>query len=631
MWVSLVLLILLLVIVVKQGSEGLFNALMTTMLAVCCAALAFGTYEWVATNWVASIWPEDSAKLPRDFILPIALAATFGVPLLILRLISDRLTRRPIPVAGWADRIGASLCGLVTALIMVGIVAACLQMMPFGSTFLGYARVSPAVPSDQRSAEDEPPDPTEQGKELLFGAPRFAPGLASVVSDGIFSGANSFYENHPDLMENIGWVGSVHGSVSRYAPPSSISIVRTEPVEAIYQMIPAEGQTDAAPTYRPIEPDAQHEFRMVRVQLKREAKDPNKMHAFSLRQFRLVGKEGADGPARQLAPIAIQQPDEDDPVNRHVQVTKYRGKFWPMDTEVFTPRSDNGDQVEIVFEVPKGFQPSFLEYKREARVAFSFDQAPVQQAPPQRRRRADASTPATPARPTPGQRDATADTGQPAPAAGEPTPPAPTPAGEQGASARRPRGSRAVTSEATGRPSQFSDEMPVQFRAYESRNAEINGEALVSGHLIGETEAQASGTQPPVTRFAVPEDKRLLQLSVARLQAGSTLGRAMARAIEVAQSYRVTDENGGQHPLVGKWAVATTRGRERVEVEYFPPPSGSMGGLGPFAYIQEQRLTPRDDFVLLFLVDPGVRIVSFSSGGRGGEEDLTAQNLTAPP
>ena len=62
----------------------------------------------------------------------------------------------------------------------------------------------------------------------------------------------------------------------------------------------------------------------------------------------------------------------------------------------------------------------------------------------------------------------------------------------------------------------------------------------------------------------------------------------------------------------------------------------SAGTLGsgvrrPFERIRTSRLRPNDTFVLLFLVDPGAHIVSFSTGGDATrQDDLTGQNLTAP-
>ncbi len=163
------------------------------------------------------------------------------------------------------------------------------------------------------------------------------------------------------------------------------------------------------------------------------------------------------------------------------------------------------------------------------------------------------------------------------------------------------------------------------------RSSEITGGKLVSGHLVGDVAQQSGGTDPPVSKFDVPDDKRLLQLSTTRLTARSSLGRAISQAVTTLQNYYVQDTGGGRYKIVGKYAVASTNGTQVFEVQYFKDPVGSIGGLGAFNSIDESKLTATDQFVLLFLVDPGARIVSFSTGGSASrQDDLTADNLVAP-
>ena len=99
MWLSLILTVLIIVITIRQASQGWFSAFLMTALTICCAAAALGTYEWVANQWLAQFWKPSYA-------LPIALGVTFGIPLLALRLVFYRLVRRACLLPAWADRIG---------------------------------------------------------------------------------------------------------------------------------------------------------------------------------------------------------------------------------------------------------------------------------------------------------------------------------------------------------------------------------------------------------------------------------------------------------------------------------------------------------------------------------------------
>jgi hypothetical protein len=181
--------------------------------------------------------------------------------------------------------------------------------------------------------------------------------------------------------------------------------------------------------------------------------------------------------------------------------------------------------------------------------------------------------------------------------------------------------------------SRFSDELPMTMTAYRGVNAEISKGAISGGHLVGDVDQQAGGKGLPVAKFDVPEDKRLLQLNSEHLQARSTLGKAMSQAITTVQNYWVEDTNGRRHTLAGKYAIADVGGQKVIEIQYFRESVGTtMGGLGAFERIKERDLKPDDEFVLLFLVDPGARIVAFSTGGpTTSRDDLTTENLTAPP
>ncbi len=615
MWLSLLLLLIVLAIAIRQGPQGLFRAFIMTVLTVCCAATALGTYEWVTNHWIRPIWPKDT--LNTDFMLPLMLGITFGVPLLILSLVFDRLIRRACVLPGLADRVGGAVCGFATGFIMAGILAICLQIIPFGGSFLGYSRVAAAQPRTLRAPDAQPPAGDAQENNLWLKPDRFAAGVASVVSTGVFSGSHNFLEDNPDHVQAVGWVGATHAEVSRYAPPKSISFVRTEKVDAVYRMTPADSRSEDNPKYDLIRPETGHEFRMVRVQLNREARDARKTHNFALRQFRLVG-QSADGKSyQQYHPIAIQQSDETDVVNRHVRLKKRLGKFWPMTSDVYVPRGTD-NQVEVVFEVPAGFKSSFIEYKRGARVSLSFDQTAPAAPGPQRRRRADATTP------TPGAPDEsrTASASQPS----------------RGRRERRTRedsgeGARVRAVAAGGEQSRFSDELPMTLRSYRRlKNAEVSRDTLSNGHLSGQVDRQENGRDPAVSKFDVPSDKRLLQLSATRLQARSIPGQALSQAIATVQNYFVEDDRGNRYPLAGKYAIATVRGRKYVEVQYFTRPTGAGDRVGKFSRIDESKLQPDEEFVLLFLVDPGVRIVSFSSGSQtAGRDDLTGDNLVAPP
>ncbi len=595
MLISLIFVVLILAIAYFQASQGWYSAMIMAVLTICCAGAAFGTHEWVAVNLFAKWWKPDYAH-------PLALAAVFGVSLVVLRLLFDQSLRRTCLLPLMIDRVGGGVCGFVTAMTMVGVFAASVQMIPFqNGAVLGFARVPV---SEAASAGD-----SSSGERDLWLMPdRFAVGLATFLSSGVFGGGESLYVTHPDLVQEIGWTNAAPAEVSRFAAPGSVSVDQVESVAQVFRLIPSPDEQNTPPTYEPLEPKPGHEFRLVRVRLGPGARDERKSHVFTLRQFRLVGSPADTSALTQFHAIAIQQEDAADTTNRHIRFRKVGAGDKPVADIAYSPRS--GDTVEIVFETPKGFQPTILAYKRGA------------QAPMPAPKRADASSSA-PAETPPTTTTESGTSNAPA----EPAPP--TGRTREGRGDGRAGNIRGLATKIGG--SFFGDALPVELTKYRASNSNIERGTLVSGHLVAEEAAQSGGTDPPVSRFAVPEDKRLLQLNVAKLQARSGLGRAITFAVATVQNYFVQDANGNRYEVVGKYAVADVNGTSVIEVQYYSERAGTIGQLGKFDRIRENELKQEDAFVLLFLVNPGAHIIGFSTGGDATRaDDLTAENLVAP-
>jgi len=611
MWISLIFLVVLIAIVLVQAPHGLFSNLIMTVLTLCCAAFAFGTYEWLATQHLAGLWRPDLAH-------PISLAVLFGVPMLVLRLIFDKLIKRSALLPALVDKIGGAVCSLITAMVIVGVAAIAVQMIPVGTSLIGFSRFDVAIKEDAES----PPNLDAPERGLWLAPDGFAAGAAAVLSNGVFSGRVPFAKHHPNPVQAVGWVNTGKLEISRYAPPNSISVDSTMPLEVVFRFVPGNERKNEPDRYEPMPPKAGHELHVVRVKLKPQARDTHKSHIFSLRQFRLVGTVGDD--VVQFFPIATQQADEDQAVNRYVSVKRRGAEDWPAVDEPMAPRSDNGNQVDVVFEVPSGFTPQFIEYKRTARARVKFSSGKPES------KGADAAA----------ESAGEVETASAAPTS-EPARSAP--------STRRKRRTRSTSTDAGGStsgsrggrtrafsavPEQyfFGNKLPFELRSYRGmNNAEVSRSALVGGHLVADAEQPEQGDDPPVSSLQVPQGKRLLHLNVGRLRARSGLGRILSQSVTALQNYIVTDSNGKQYKVVGKYALAVVDEKDVFEVQYFPEQAGTIGGVGKFNRIDEKELTKDDAVVFLFLVDPGARIVRFTTGGSASRaEDLTSHNLVAP-
>jgi len=596
MVLSLLLLFLIIGIITYQSIQGLFSALLMTILTVCCVGFSFGVYEWVAINWLS--------KWKPDFAYAISLALCFGAPLLVLRLAFDQLIKRACLLPAIVDRAGGAVCGIFTALVVAGVASTAIQMLPFNYGFFGYSRIDLVT---QRAAGDKPEvvavDADEN--ELWLMPDRFASGLASLLSDSLFSGKERFSESYPDFIQAVGWANTTHSEVGRFAPPGSISIVPASTPEPIYVYKFSRGNPrfNTTDSYEQIESKLNHFFRAMRVKIGRKARTKeHARHLFTLRQFRLVGlakQPGASQKVRtQFHAIGIQAADPEHS-NRHIVQEKRSGTFYHIVDDEFMPLKSSPNEVEVVFELPKKFKPLFLEYKLGARAEIPSKKRPT--LGPQK------NPDATPR---------------------EDVPDAPSAPASSTATGGRARGYGARRG-----ASFFGDALPVTLTDYEQHNNfERRRGTMSNGHLVAVLDKQEGRSRQALSKFRVPRDMRLLHLSVDSLQASSLPGKIKAKAITTVQNFTVEDSNGKTYRIIGKYAKAELdNGDVILEIEYFPEQVGSIGGLGPFRRIQDRHLKDDYELFFLFLVEPGARIMHFSTGGSADRrDDLQADNLEAP-
>lgn len=601
MLLSLFLFGMVFAIAFLQATQGLFTALIMTVITLCCAAFAMYGYEWVAVHWLIGWKP--------NYAFGIALGSTFGLSLLVVRVVFDKAVPRAPLVPQMVDRLGGAACGLVTGFTIVGMLAVSLGQIPFGGTVLGFERIEKHV---KKRPVDGGPElkavPVDQAlNELLLTPDRFAMKMAGMTSRGVFSGSRKFGSMEPDLVEHISWVNSVFTRISQYAEAGSIDVLKTFPVDYIYDFkrgITHFRSADEAATYDQIKPKDGHEFWAVRLKLGLGARGTDRAtyFTFSLRQIRMVGEDA--GRLFQFFPLALQAEDSAF-ANRHTASTMSYSRRYHVVDDLFRPLSGSEQEIEVVFELPIGFESRFVEYKRGAVVEVRLDD--------------DVAL---------GRASPSADT-QRASAPSAPVQPAST--GTTDSPTRRGGRVRGFTTKM--QRSYFGDELPLVLSNYaEGANTEIRRGVISEGSVAASTAVQDENAVSVLKKFKVPDDKRLLHLSVGSLQARSLFGRALGSAVAVAQNYTVDGDNGQIYKIIGKYARAQLDNADDMfELQYYPNAVGTIGGLRKFSRIQKRHLDDDADVVFLFLIDPGVKIEYFSTGGRTSRrDDLRGDDLVAP-
>ena len=168
-------------IVYFQVAQGLYGALIMTILTILCATMAFNFYEQLAE---AVLYERQPAYADAASLLVL-----FVIPLLVLRLVTDRLLPSNVVLGVWVDRIGGGVLGLVTAQILVGVLLIAVQMLPLGESILGYTSHAPSLQRDQRM--------------MPFFPDEFTIELMDVLSRTGLRGDTSFTSTHDDLLGEL--------------------------------------------------------------------------------------------------------------------------------------------------------------------------------------------------------------------------------------------------------------------------------------------------------------------------------------------------------------------------------------------------------------------------------------------
>ncbi len=570
-WLSLFLVILMIAVAYIQVVHGFISSLIMCVLVLICTVLAFASFEWLAYSFLM--------KQLGDLALPVAFMGTFVLPLIGLRVAMDMWCTRAMLLPLILDRGCGVVTGFITGMMVTGVLAVGMQMLPLGGSFLGHQGLDP-----------------ESGEEnnLWMSPDRFAVSFASMMSSGVFSGGRSWSEDHPDFISEIRNAQAPFPQMRSYAPPDSVRFVSAEIREYLFDKKAGEGFGSNAtpPSYNPSGASPGKYWFVVRLGLMAEAWDADEQHRFTRRQVRLLGYESPNRPLKNFYPVGLN--DNDDPT-RAVRIS---------DEFIYQTGSDG--ECDFLFEVPDEFAPVYIEYKLGGRVDLTtVTLAGTRDEPPSpATSRAPAADPSGPAR-------TTSTSNEP-------------PAGNTSS------GGRVSGSRGTGRQAEFSNALPMSMANYQQTELEQNGGALVSGHIHGNVSEQGSGG---ISRFDVPADKRMFQLDVEVLRAGSTLGQALSFAVRSLKDYQLHDAAGNLYPVIGQYAIAAVNGSDVIEVQYFPEAvaATNRGGIREFARIKDSHLRGSNyQLVYLFLVEPGAQLTEFTTGAGRRPTDLRGLNLVAP-
>ena len=600
---AVILALMVILVAAFWAYQGLFSSLIMFFESVIAVMLAFAFYEDVHRLWENSLEP--------GLGLPLAFMLLFCGSLVIMRVLTDKLVPTGANFNLYVERAGGALCGFFTGLILIGSALVAIQMLPIGSAVLGFERLE----------MNKKTGLVERKNFSIFKPDAFVVGLADLMSDpGRFGGDNPLTRSKPDILLDLYSArANPQTEVRMVLPPDAIQAVAYwdfRQIDQVTQQAPAGSLVRQFATQGPADP--RNKLIVCRVRL-----DPAKAAdttggaeiRFRVAQFRLVGPRPDKSKTSTLTPhvyLACGMSDvytnkehnlKEVPEGQNARLVRFDPTtdfLLSLGTAKAAAKvSTQGEQqtakyyeLDVAFEVPDDpdFKPWYIEFKRGARVELTDK---MKTDPP------EFSAKALTAGGAPSKVEGGETPGAGAPKVGEP-----------------PKG-RVHVANAIEERTGASALLPVVLSKKDKFVAKyLKASKLDEGHFYVELKKEEIPPEDAVTEFFVPEGKRIVQVGAEQNIPESMFGKALNYAAKVAAQVRITTADGKEYYAQGVYASATIEGKTFFEIQYWPEAEIPERCLKAPLKVKDNDMKKDAGrkFGFIFVVDPGVKIVAFSTG-----------------
>lgn len=135
---SLIMIAMVLIIAYLQSIKGFFSAMISMLVVIISGAIAFGVWEPVAYLLLDNITDDSMVQVAWGA----ALVAPFALCVVLLTALTNALIRNNVKCDNVTNWVGGALCGLVTAVLSVGIAAISIANTRQGQdAMLGYQNI----------------------------------------------------------------------------------------------------------------------------------------------------------------------------------------------------------------------------------------------------------------------------------------------------------------------------------------------------------------------------------------------------------------------------------------------------------------------------------------------------------
>jgi len=552
------------------------------VLTILSAGVAVNFYGPISQSWLLEYIPDygDSA----------ALIVLFTVCLVVLRTIADNFVRSNIIIWLWPDRILAGVLSIPTALVLVGMGSIAFQMLPFDGQVMLFNRFKDNGQKLERSG-------------IFPFADDFTAGVLSMLSRGSLQNEEKLGMVHPD------WPGEISAQrigvqkESKHAIlPGLVQVMQAWKREGPlmvkeYKLSDGSNYRSALTKTPPKVTDKRlaangSYYLVVRMTLDPKAADGDGFHRFGWGQIRLVGFIGNDRTA-PLDYYTIGVRDPDMPVEFNFMRVKVMEPPDSKDDEAVAEERDYGlvtrqaaigpMSFDVVFEVPEGFAPWFIEYKRWGRADMS--KVKISEKGP-------------------GEDEAKKMVVE-----------------EKGSVGQVAVAGVHNQFQADPQRTAFTNEFPFKLVGGAARgDVEISGTKFVHGRIsgtLGQAGGLDSGSGPVISEFDVSADKRLLRVECNFVSADNQMVQNVFGMVGTVAQQKAIDKQGNVYLPIGKYIILNVPGGDQVELIYNGTgvEGEASAGRDQFQSINRGQLQSNGGKVgFLYAVPPGTQMDRFEPG-----------------
>ena len=339
---------LVLTVTYFQVSQGVFSALIMALLSVLCAMIALNFYQPAA----ALLYEYQPAHADA-----IALIVLFAVPLLGLRFLFDSFLGANVVMGMWANRIGGGAFGFLAAMVIAGIFALVMQMLPWSRTVIGYSPYDDSLERNQRLAPFYPDE--------------FVLKLASSLSAGSLKDRRPFAKAHEGLLLDLHCARNRMFRTIRDEKNErhSYYIGRPDaPADALTKaeatVIEPFGEDVKVPQYPLLKNRAKSQLMVVTAAVDESAAGEDGWWRLAATQFRLVTRDG-----KSYYPNAFMT-DQGKPAYGRRRGKTHSNRDKLIGLIYFEANSrDVGNTVEVkwLYQIDADAKPSHLVFRRIAK------------------------------------------------------------------------------------------------------------------------------------------------------------------------------------------------------------------------------------------------------------------------